>query len=157
MTPLVPMRGKIRMLAWRHVDDRVPKALVLTASCLALLAGSSGAAWAADSGAADLGAEASAADAAAGRDTIIVTGTRRAERTLADSAVPVDVVGRDELAGATPSSDLNDKLARLVPSFNVQRLPLFDGAAFVRPATLRGLSPHHTLLLLNCKQPTPSP
>lgn len=94
-----------------------------------------------------------AAEAAdSGRDTIIVTGTRRAERTLADSSVPVDVVSGEALTGSTPSPDLNDKLARLVPSFNVQRLPMFDGAAFVRPATLRGLSPDQTLVLINGKR-----
>ena len=82
---------------------------------------------------------------------IIVTGTRRAERTLADSAVPVDVVGEDALQ-SVPSSDLSDKLTQLVPSFNVERLPGFDGASFVRPATLRGLSPDETLVLINGKR-----
>jgi iron complex outermembrane receptor protein len=81
-------------------------------------------------------------------DEIIVTGTRRAERTVADSSVPVDIVGGDEL-GSVVSADLNDKLAQLVPSFNIQRLPGFDGANFVRPATLRGLSPDQTLVLVN--------
>lgn len=85
------------------------------------------------------------------RDDIIVTGTRRAERTVADSAGAVDVVGREDLASA-PSPDLNDKLAQTIPSFNVQRLPSYDGAVFVRPASLRGLSPDQTLVLLNGKR-----
>ena len=84
-------------------------------------------------------------------DTIIVTGTRRTDRTVADSTVPIDVVGAAELNSVT-SSDLNDKLAALVPSFNVQRLAGFDGANFVRPATLRGLSPDQTLVLVNGKR-----
>jgi iron complex outermembrane receptor protein len=45
-----------------------------------------------------------------------------------------------------------DTLAQVVPSFNVQRLPAADGAAFVRPARLRGLSPDQTLVLVNGKR-----
>ena len=85
-------------------------------------------------------------------DTIVVTGTRRAERTSAESSVPIDVVTNAELRSSTPSPDLNDKLARLIPSFNVQRLPAYDGASFVRPATLRGLSPDQTLVLIDGKR-----
>ncbi|MET0790256.1 MAG: TonB-dependent receptor, partial [Polyangiaceae bacterium] len=80
-----------------------------------------------------------------------MTGTRRSTRTVFDSNVPVDVVSRADLQ-AVPSGDLNDKLAMTVPSFNVQRLPLFDGAIFNRPATLRGLSPDQTLVLINGKR-----
>lgn len=82
---------------------------------------------------------------------VVVTGTRRATRTEFDSSVPIDVVTAADLA-TVPSSDLNDKLALTVPSFNVQRLPLSDGAIFNRPATLRGLSPDQTLVLINGKR-----
>jgi iron complex outermembrane receptor protein len=85
-------------------------------------------------------------------ETIVVTGTRGSARTAADSDVPIDVLSANDLRSATPSSDLNDKMARLIPSFNVQRLPAYDGAAFVRPATLRGLSPDQTLVLINGKR-----
>ena len=84
-------------------------------------------------------------------DEVIVTGTRRAERTVTDSSVPVDVVSNADLK-ATLSPDLNNKLQTLVPSFNVKRLPLSDGAIFVRPAALRGLSPDQTLVLINGKR-----
>ena len=69
-----------------------------------------------------------------------MTGTRRAERTVIESSVPVDVVSAADLQ-ATPAADLNNKLQAVVPSYNVKRLPLSDGAIFVRPAALRGLSP----------------
>lgn len=84
-------------------------------------------------------------------DEVIVTGTRRAERTVADSSVPVDVVSKSELQ-ATAVSDLSNKLQAIVPSYNVKRLPLADGAIFVRPAALRGLSPDQTLVLVNGKR-----
>jgi iron complex outermembrane recepter protein len=82
---------------------------------------------------------------------VVVTGTRRATRTEFDSSVPIDVVSAADLS-TVPSRDLNDKLAQTVPSFNVQRLPLADGAIFNRPATLRGLSPDQTLVLINGKR-----
>jgi iron complex outermembrane recepter protein len=82
---------------------------------------------------------------------VIVTGTRRAERTATDSNVPVDVVSQDDLR-RTPAADLNNKLQSLVPSYNVKRLPLSDGAIFVRPASLRSLSPDQTLVLVNGKR-----
>ncbi len=71
---------------------------------------------------------------------VIVTGTRRAERTVLESNVPVDVVTQDNLQG-TSTADLQNKLQSVVPSYNVRRIPTGDGNIFVRPATLRNLSP----------------
>jgi iron complex outermembrane recepter protein len=82
---------------------------------------------------------------------VVVTGTRRTTRTVFDASAPMDVVQSSELL-TVPSGDVNDKLALTVPSFNVQRLPLNDGAIFNRPATLRGLSPDQTLVLINGKR-----
>ncbi len=81
-------------------------------------------------------------------DSVIVTGTRGSNRTQFDTLAPVDVFSAEEIQ-AVESSDLNDVLAQLVPSFVVQRLPMNDGLVFVRPATLRGLSPDQTLVLVN--------
>ncbi len=99
----------------------------------------------------DNGPSAGADESGAALSGVVVTGTRRATRTEFDSSVPIDVVSAADLA-STPSPDLNDKLAQSVPSFNVQRLPLNDGAIFNRPATLRGLSPDQTLVLINGKR-----
>jgi len=85
------------------------------------------------------------------RDTIIVTGTRAADRTTFDSLAPIDVIGGAAL-DSIASDELMDSLATLVPSFNVQRLALSDGLIFVRPATLRGLAPDQTLVLVNGKR-----
>lgn len=81
-------------------------------------------------------------------DGMIVTGTRGSNRTQFDTLAPVDVFSREEIA-AIESTDVADVLAQLVPSFVVQRLPMNDGQVFVRPATLRGLSPDQTLVLVN--------
>ena len=101
--------------------------------------------------AADARAEAAPAGNAAAPatlDTMIVTGTRGSNRTQFDTLAPVDVFSQEEIQ-AIESSDLNDVLAQLVPSFVVQRMPMNDGLVFVRPATLRGLSPDQTLVLVN--------
>lgn len=92
---------------------------------------------------------AGAADA--GEDTIIVTGTRRADRTVLDSAVPIDVVTGDTLAlnGITETARA---LRDLVPSFNFPQPSITDGTDVIRPATLRGLGPDQTLVLVNGKR-----
>ncbi|WP_312163446.1 TonB-dependent receptor [Phenylobacterium sp.] len=84
-------------------------------------------------------------------EDLIVTGTRRVDRTAFESAAPVDVISESVLE-STVSDELMEKLVAAVPSFNVQRLPAADGQAFVRPATLRGLSPDQTLVLINGKR-----
>ena len=85
-------------------------------------------------------------------DEIIVTvGTRTRGRVLTDSPVPVDVVSGDDLESRA-NSDLSDAVSTLVPSFVVQRFPIADGSAFVRPATLRGLTPDQALVLVNGKR-----
>lgn len=84
-------------------------------------------------------------------DAVIVTGTRSAERTAFETLAPVDVVSGAAIS-QTVSAELVDSLAQLIPSFNVQRLPMADGQIFVRPARLRSLSPDQTLVLINGKR-----
>ncbi|WP_149194590.1 TonB-dependent receptor plug domain-containing protein [Luteimonas suaedae] len=88
------------------------------------------------------------ADDVTSLDAMVVTGSRGSSRTQFDTLVPVDVFSAEEIQ-AVESTDLNDVLAQLVPSFVVQRLPMADGLVFVRPASLRGLSPDHALVLVN--------
>ena len=49
--------------------------------------------------------------------TIVVTGTRRTDRTIADSPVPVDVISAESLAN-TGHTEVNRALTQEVPSFN---------------------------------------
>ncbi len=83
--------------------------------------------------------------------TIIVTGTRRTDRTVADSPVPIDVIGGEELT-KTGLTETNKILNQLVPSFNFPQPSIADGTDVLRPATLRGLSPDQTLVLVNGKR-----
>src|SRR3546814_7352637 len=75
--------------------------------------------------------------------TIIVTGSRVSDRTVADSPVPVDVIGGEQLQNSG-YSETNKVLNQLVPSFNFPQPSLTDGTDSMRPATLRGLAPDQT-------------
>lgn len=109
------------------------------------------AAWLPLSGGIAHAANASSDASADTQDDIIVTGTRRSDRTAAESLSPIDVIPAKALE-TVPSSDLNDKLTRLIPSYQVQRNTVADGNIFFRSATLRNLSPDHTLVLVNGKR-----
>lgn len=85
------------------------------------------------------------------RADIVVTGTRRTDRTVIESAVPIDVFTADDFR-AQPAPQLQTILQTLVPSFNQQRNLLGDASAFVRPPTLRGLPSDQILVLINGKR-----
>ena len=93
----------------------------------------------------------SAVEEATGADAIIVTGTRRTDRTVADSTVPVDVISGDALLNSG-QTETNKLLNQLVPSFNFPQPSLTDGTDSLRPATLRGLAPDQVLVLINGKR-----
>ncbi|MCU0753692.1 MAG: TonB-dependent receptor [Xanthomonadales bacterium] len=100
-----------------------------------------------------LAQESSAEDAeeAAKLTEVIVTGTRRSDRTVAESMAPIDVLRPVELENSgTP--ELQAVLNRLVPSFNFPRTSITDASDHVRPAQLRGLAPDQTLVLVNGKR-----
>jgi len=79
---------------------------------------------------------------------IVVVGSRGAPRRVTDSAVPVDVLPQEVLA-ARGDSDLSKVLTFLSPSFNFPRSSSGPSVAGARPATLRGLNPDQTLVLVN--------
>lgn len=97
---------------------------------LSLLASLSSLAVAAPAFAQSAADEADAADA----PQIIVTGTRSANRTVQDSAVPIDV-----LSGAAMTdggqAETNKILNKLVPSFNFPSSTIADGSDALRPAS----------------------
>lgn len=90
------------------------------------------------------------AEQEAGAD-ILVIGTRASDRTVAESPVPVDVLSFEALQ-TSGYTETNRVLTQLVPSFNFPQPSITDGTDTVRPATLRGLSPDQTLVLINGKR-----
>jgi iron complex outermembrane receptor protein len=96
----------------------------------------------------------SGADSATGADAleqVVVTGTRVANRSALDTPVPVDVIPADTLQNLGVT-EINQALSVALPSFNFPRPGLTDGTDTVRPATLRGLAPDQTLVLVNGKR-----
>jgi len=98
-----------------------------------------------------LAGPAAQAQEAAELEQIIVTGTRVADRSATDTAVPIDVVSAAALTNVGVT-ELNQALSTALPSFNFPRPGLADGTDTIRPATLRGLAPDQTLVLLNSKR-----
>lgn len=84
-------------------------------------------------------------------EEVVVTGSRGRPRTVTDSPVPIDVFSAQDLEDVS-YTDTNDILRTLVPSFNLARQPISDGATFIRPASLRGLPTDKTLTMVNSKR-----
>ena len=84
-------------------------------------------------------------------EQIAVVGSRAAPRSVADSAVPIDIISSEEFKqqGAT---DMVSMMQTVVPSFNVNDQPINDASTLVRPANLRGMASDHTLVLVNGKR-----
>ena len=79
---------------------------------------------------------------------VVVTGTRREGVSPTESLSPVDVIDGSAISQQA-AFDLTDSLTKITPSLNTQRYPIADGTSFVRPVSLRNLSPDHTLVLVN--------
>lgn len=78
----------------------------------------------------------------------VVVGSRARHTAAEELAVPVDIFPAERLAqqGSTETSII---LQAVSPSINFPRQSVTDAGDVVRPFTLRGLSPDHTLVLVN--------
>ena len=111
----------------------VPKKQILALSIASLFAGGA--------------ANAQVATADDNAATVIVTGTRVANRTALDTAAPVDIISAETLKNSG-TTEMNQALSVALPSLNFPRPGLADGTDTVRPATLRGMGPDQTLVLV---------
>ncbi len=82
---------------------------------------------------------------------MVTTGTRAPDRTAADSLAPIDVLTPADIK-ATGVPDLSRALRILLPSINFVQASNVDQGDSDQPAQLRGLSPDHTLVLINGKR-----
>lgn len=85
-------------------------------------------------------------------EEVSVTGSRNKKRTVTNTPVPVDVIDIKQVSQSTGQIEVNQLLQFSAPSFNSNKQSGSDGADAVDPATLRGLGPDQTLLLLNGKR-----
>lgn len=82
-------------------------------------------------------------------DDVVVTGTRTVGRSRLDTIAPVDVISAETLTRQGAGTETATALAATAPSINFPRPAISDGSDHVRPATLRGLAPDQTLVLIN--------
>ena len=82
--------------------------------------------------------------------TIVVTGTRMSGRRASDSPAPMDIFNGADLV-REGQIDLSNALAKVMPSLNIQPVG-FDLANETLAVRMRGLSPNHTLVLINGKR-----
>ena len=79
---------------------------------------------------------------------VVVVGSRARHTAAEELAVPVDVYTVADIVqqGTTETAQV---LANLSPSVNFPKQAVTDATEIVRPFTLRGLSPDHSLVLIN--------
>jgi iron complex outermembrane receptor protein len=83
---------------------------------------------------------------------VVLVGTRTTGRVKLETTVPVDIVNMNQAAIPTGRMDVTSILNFTVPSFNYNKQSGSDGADHIDLATLRGLGPDQTLVLVNGKR-----
>ena len=87
---------------------------------------------------------------------VVVLGTNRSNVKALESLAPVEVISNKTLE-QSGAATLNQALSQLVPSFNFpQGQNAAKGTGAVRSASLRGLSPAYTLILVDGKRRNPT-
>lgn len=87
-----------------------------------------------------------------GLTEVVLVGTRRQGRVKTETTAPVDVISVSQATAPTARMDLTSVLNYTAPSFNYNKQSGSDGADHIDLATLRGLGPDQTLVLVNGKR-----
>ncbi|HEX9602031.1 MAG TPA: TonB-dependent receptor [Mariniflexile sp.] len=87
-----------------------------------------------------------------GLDEVVLVGSRSPKRTAVDTAVAIDVIDVADVTTQVGKVEINEMLQYAAPSFNANKQTGSDGADHVDPASLRGLGPDQTLVLINGKR-----
>jgi iron complex outermembrane recepter protein len=84
-------------------------------------------------------------------EAVAIIGTRGEERSVISAPAPIDVLSTADIqqSGRTETAQMIQAVA---PSFNFPRTSIGDGTDHIRPATLRGLAPDQSLVLINGKR-----
>lgn len=85
-------------------------------------------------------------------DAVLLVGTRSPKRTAIDTPVAIDIIDVAEVSTQSGKIEINELLQYAAPSFNANKQSGSDGADHIDPATLRGLGPDQTLVLINGKR-----
>ncbi|QLF94699.1 TonB-dependent receptor [Pseudomonas sp. ABC1] len=82
--------------------------------------------------------------------TVISTGLRGQQRTVADSPAPIDIINSEQLL-KTGRAELSEAISKLLPSFNFGT-NIAGYNSVNRPLSNRSLAPVYTLVLVNGKR-----
>ena len=83
---------------------------------------------------------------------IQIVGSRSYKRSSTETPVAVDIIDISEILASSGQVEINQILQYVAPSFNANKQSGSDGADHIDPATLRGLGPDQTLVLINGKR-----
>jgi len=85
-------------------------------------------------------------------DAVQLVGSRSPKRTATDTPVAIDVIDVQDVVTQAGKIEINELLQYAAPSFNANKQSGSDGADHIDPASLRGLGPDQTLVLINGKR-----
>jgi iron complex outermembrane receptor protein len=85
-------------------------------------------------------------------EEVQVIGSRNKNRVANDTPVAIDFIDMQETASTSCQVEINQFLQYAIPSFNATKQSGADGADHIDPATIRGLGPDQTLVLINGKR-----
>ncbi|WP_109741560.1 TonB-dependent receptor [Arcicella aurantiaca] len=84
-------------------------------------------------------------------EVVVSTGSRNAQRTVTDAALPIDIIGASDLK-MTGQTTFDKALQYSVPSFNTVNTPVNDATTLLDPWEIRNMGPSRTLVLVNGKR-----
>ena len=85
-------------------------------------------------------------------DEVQIVGSRNKNRVANDTPVAIDFIDIKKTATKSSQVEVNQFLQYAIPSFNATKQTGADGADHIDPATIRGLGPDQTLVLINGKR-----
>ncbi|HAT63438.1 MAG TPA: TonB-dependent receptor, partial [Flavobacteriaceae bacterium] len=85
-------------------------------------------------------------------DAVQLVGSRSSKRTATDTPVAIDIIDVQSVTTQAGKIEINELLQYAAPSFNANKQSGSDGADHIDPASLRGLGPDQTLVLINGKR-----
>ena len=82
---------------------------------------------------------------------VVTTGSRNSQRTITDSALPIDILSAKDLQ-STGQTSFDKALQYRVPSFNTVNTPVNDATTLLDPYEIRNMGPSRSLILINGKR-----
>ncbi|MCG1036293.1 TonB-dependent receptor [Polaribacter sargassicola] len=85
-------------------------------------------------------------------EEVQIVGSRNKNRVANESPVAIDFIDIKKSSTKNSLLEINQFLQYVIPSFNATKQSGADGADHIDPATIRGLGPDQTLVLINGKR-----